>query len=188
MIGYVGLIVGTLTFLVLVIRFCIETYTERGWQKDDFSTLLDYFIIGVTVLVVAVPEGLPLAVTLALAFSMTQVRGCSERTDMPKVIVGCACPVLGRDGDGWWRWWEEGAKVARGGGKECRLYSAVSEGIGRRYICFEWVVATGDEQLLIDDFLLPCRRWSRKTTLCVTWTRARPWAAQRPSALTRLAP
>lgn len=73
LIGYVGLVVGILTFLVLVIRFCIETYTERGWQKDDFTTLLDYFIIGVTVLVVAIPEGLPLAVTLALAFSMTQM-------------------------------------------------------------------------------------------------------------------
>ena len=29
-----------------------------------------FFIIGVTVLVVAVPEGLPLAVTLALAYSV----------------------------------------------------------------------------------------------------------------------
>lgn len=33
-----------------------------------------YIIIGVTVLVVAVPEGLPLAVTLALAYSV-KVKG-----------------------------------------------------------------------------------------------------------------
>jgi len=31
---------------------------------------IKFFIIGVTVLVVAVPEGLPLAVTLALAYSV----------------------------------------------------------------------------------------------------------------------
>lgn len=31
---------------------------------------VDFFIIGVTVLVVAVPEGLPLAVTLSLAYSV----------------------------------------------------------------------------------------------------------------------
>lgn len=74
MISYVGIAVGLLTFVVMTVRFCIETYTERGWEGSDFNTLLDYFIIGITVLVVAIPEGLPLAVTLALAFSMTQVR------------------------------------------------------------------------------------------------------------------
>lgn len=31
---------------------------------------LDYFIIGITILVVAIPEGLPLAVTLSLAVSV----------------------------------------------------------------------------------------------------------------------
>jgi hypothetical protein len=32
-------------------------------------------VVGVTVFVVAVPEGLPLAVTIALAFSVKKVRG-----------------------------------------------------------------------------------------------------------------
>jgi len=73
MISYVGMAAGILTWLVMTIRFCIETYTERGWESGDFSSLLDFFIIGVTVLVVAIPEGLPLAVTLALAYSMTQM-------------------------------------------------------------------------------------------------------------------
>ena len=35
-----------------------------------FRYFVKFFIIGVTVLVVAVPEGLPLAVTLALAYSV----------------------------------------------------------------------------------------------------------------------
>eukprot|EP01134_Creolimax_fragrantissima_P006167 CFRG6167T1 len=73
LIGYVGLAVGVLTFVVLSVRFCIETYPNRGWEKEDFSTFLDFFIIGITVLVVAIPEGLPLAVTLSLAFSMKQM-------------------------------------------------------------------------------------------------------------------
>ena len=34
-----------------------------------FKFIIKFIIIGVTVLVVAVPEGLPLAVTIALAFS-----------------------------------------------------------------------------------------------------------------------
>ena len=37
------------------------------------SDLLHYFIIGVTVLVVAVPEGLPLAVTISLAYSVKKM-------------------------------------------------------------------------------------------------------------------
>jgi P-type Ca2+ transporter type 2B len=35
--------------------------------------LLDYVIIGIVVIVVAVPEGLPLAVTLSLAFSVKKM-------------------------------------------------------------------------------------------------------------------
>jgi len=37
---------------------------------DHLQYIVRFFIIGVTVLVVAVPEGLPLAVTLALAYSV----------------------------------------------------------------------------------------------------------------------
>jgi len=40
---------------------------------DDFKALLQAFITGITVLVVAVPEGLPLAVTLALVYAQRQM-------------------------------------------------------------------------------------------------------------------
>ncbi|KNC73873.1 hypothetical protein SARC_13568, partial [Sphaeroforma arctica JP610] len=64
---------ATVTVLVLVIRFCITTYSVRGWEGGDVSILLKHFITGVTVLVVAVPEGLPLAVTISLAFSVKKM-------------------------------------------------------------------------------------------------------------------
>jgi len=38
------------------------------------ETLIDDLVIGVTIIVVAVPEGLPLAVTLALAYSVNKMR------------------------------------------------------------------------------------------------------------------
>eukprot|EP01134_Creolimax_fragrantissima_P007702 CFRG7702T1 len=72
-IGYGGVIMATLTVAVLVIRFCVRTYSERGWEREDLSILLGHFITGVTVLVVAVPEGLPLAVTISLAFSVKKM-------------------------------------------------------------------------------------------------------------------
>jgi len=43
---------------------------QRPWEVKYVQRYVRFFIIGVTVLVVAVPEGLPLAVTLALAYSV----------------------------------------------------------------------------------------------------------------------
>lgn len=43
---------------------------DEEWQTEYVQDFVQIFIIGVTVLVVAVPEGLPLAVTLSLAYSV----------------------------------------------------------------------------------------------------------------------
>ena len=63
---------AVLTVIVLVLRFCVETFVIRqgSWKMEYVQQFVKFFIIGVTVLVVAVPEGLPLAVTLALAYSV----------------------------------------------------------------------------------------------------------------------
>jgi Ca2+ transporting ATPase len=71
-----------LTVIILIAQFCIREFVVRGktWTSADTAKNIEifvkYFIIGVTVLVVAVPEGLPLAVTLALAYSV-KVGFCS---------------------------------------------------------------------------------------------------------------
>lgn len=41
---------------------------------DTLSSLVSFLIIAITVIVVAVPEGLPLAVTIALAFSVMKMK------------------------------------------------------------------------------------------------------------------
>ena len=46
---------------------------HESWVREDWNELIAFFIIGVTVLVVAVPEGLPLAVTIALAYSVKRM-------------------------------------------------------------------------------------------------------------------
>ena len=69
-----GIGVAVLTILVLVISHSIQEYAiepRRGWKNEDLNVFVQAFIVGITVLVVAVPEGLPLAVTLALAYSVT---------------------------------------------------------------------------------------------------------------------
>lgn len=41
---------------------------------ENLSHIVNYIIIAITVIVVAVPEGLPLAVTISLAFSVMKMK------------------------------------------------------------------------------------------------------------------
>jgi Ca2+ transporting ATPase len=68
-------VVAILTLIILVVRFCIDTYGVGGqsFKASHISHFVNAFIVAVTVLVVAVPEGLPLAVTISLAYSVRQV-------------------------------------------------------------------------------------------------------------------
>ncbi|KAL1414671.1 hypothetical protein MTO96_000794 [Rhipicephalus appendiculatus] len=74
-IGYVGSTIAVLTVIILVVRHLIEVFVAEGrpWRSSDTQHIVNCFIIGVTVLVVAVPEGLPLAVTLSLAYSVKKM-------------------------------------------------------------------------------------------------------------------
>ncbi|XP_072765662.1 plasma membrane calcium-transporting ATPase 2 isoform X6 [Anoplolepis gracilipes] len=74
-IGYAGSTIAVLTVVILIIQFCVTTFVIEGrpWRNTYANDLVRHLIIGVTVLVVAVPEGLPLAVTLSLAYSVKKM-------------------------------------------------------------------------------------------------------------------
>ncbi|XP_068239162.1 LOW QUALITY PROTEIN: plasma membrane calcium-transporting ATPase 2-like [Palaemon carinicauda] len=74
-IGYAGSFIAVLTVVILILRFCVQTFVVEGkhWSPFYANHFVKFFIIGVTVLVVAVPEGLPLAVTLSLAYSVKKM-------------------------------------------------------------------------------------------------------------------
>ncbi|KAH8252409.1 hypothetical protein KR038_009600 [Drosophila bunnanda] len=74
-IGYAGSTIAVLTVIILIIQFCFKTFVidEKPWKNTYANNLVKHLIIGVTVLVVAVPEGLPLAVTLSLAYSVKKM-------------------------------------------------------------------------------------------------------------------
>lgn len=68
MIGYVGMAAAGATFFAMMfIKIVLDPVYLR--EVSVFAYALEAFIIGVTIVVVAVPEGLPLAVTISLAFS-----------------------------------------------------------------------------------------------------------------------
>ncbi|XP_059385427.1 plasma membrane calcium-transporting ATPase 3-like isoform X3 [Carassius carassius] len=78
-IGKAGLIMSAVTVIILILYFVIDTFgvQRREWTAECTPIYIQYFvkffIIGVTVLVVAVPEGLPLAVTISLAYSVKKM-------------------------------------------------------------------------------------------------------------------
>ena len=72
-IAWLGGVAGILLFIVLFIKFLVQLphNTETPAQKGQ--NFIGVLIISLTVLVIAVPEGLPLAVTLALAFASNKM-------------------------------------------------------------------------------------------------------------------
>ncbi|KAJ5702711.1 ATPase P-type K/Mg/Cd/Cu/Zn/Na/Ca/Na/H-transporter [Penicillium malachiteum] len=72
-IAKLGLASGLLLFVVLFIKFLVRLKDIEGGADAKGQDFLQIFIVAVTIVVVAVPEGLPLAVTLALAFATTRM-------------------------------------------------------------------------------------------------------------------
>ncbi|OWZ02861.1 Calcium-translocating P-type ATPase [Phytophthora megakarya] len=75
-LGKMGVVVATLIFVVLCARFSIETFAQeprQTWEAAYLRDYLSYFILGTTILVVAIPEGLPLAVAIALALAVRRM-------------------------------------------------------------------------------------------------------------------
>ena len=71
LISKVGYTVATLTFVVLTAKVFLQ-----GGEAGNFyyiEHILNNFMIAVTLVVVAVPEGLPMSVTLSLALSMSRM-------------------------------------------------------------------------------------------------------------------
>uniref|UniRef100_J3LQU0 Calcium-transporting ATPase n=1 Tax=Oryza brachyantha TaxID=4533 RepID=J3LQU0_ORYBR len=92
-IGKIGLFFSLLTFIVLSQGIFGQKYLDGlllSWSGDDVLKILDHFAVAVTIVVVAVPEGLPLAVTLSLAFAMNKMMN-----DKALVRQLAACETMG---------------------------------------------------------------------------------------------
>ncbi len=88
-IGNVGIASAVATFVAMMV---IKLYIQPDYLANvsAFKHALDAFIIGVTIVVVAVPEGLPLSVTIALAFSTKKMLA-----DNNLIRVLAACETMG---------------------------------------------------------------------------------------------
>eukprot|EP00898_Chlorokybus_atmophyticus_P000118 jgi/Chlat1/1106/Chrsp110S01592 len=91
-IGNIGLAVAVLVFAILLGKYFIENMhlSILSFSSVDLHNVVKFFAIAVTIVVVAVPEGLPLAVTLSLAYSMRQMA-----KDNALVRKLAACETMG---------------------------------------------------------------------------------------------
>eukprot|EP00668_Euglena_longa_P001852 GGOE01002173.1.p1 GENE.GGOE01002173.1~~GGOE01002173.1.p1 ORF type:complete len:1026 (-),score=246.76 GGOE01002173.1:327-3296(-) len=88
-IGFFGLYAAIATFIVLAIKELYFIF-YTGSHNFHIKPFLDFVIVAVTIVVVAIPEGLPLAVTISLAYSMKQMQA-----DNCLVRVLAACETMG---------------------------------------------------------------------------------------------
>ena len=86
-IGFFGIVMGIITFIAYFIRYIIDFSNDlKRYNKEKnkiegavdpkkslAKELLNIIMVSVSVIVVIVPEGLPLAVTLSLAFSINKL-------------------------------------------------------------------------------------------------------------------
>ena len=101
-IGKVGTYAALLTIHVLLFRYFLDGLLKRnidlfGGEDDEdspfaknFQMWVNYIVIGVAVIVVAVPEGLPLAVMISLAYSQGKMM-----KDQNYVKKLAACEIMG---------------------------------------------------------------------------------------------
>jgi len=88
LIGYVGMVSALATFLAMVIQIWTRHHDPSPQEIGD--GFIEAFILSITIVVVAIPEGLPLAVTISLAYSTKKMYA-----DMCFIRVLAACETMG---------------------------------------------------------------------------------------------
>lgn len=81
-----GFLLASLLFVALAFNIGLKVFAAKEWTAFDTNQLIASFILAVTVVVMAVPEGLPLAVTLSLAYSVHRMK---EENNFVKHLHAC---------------------------------------------------------------------------------------------------
>lgn len=74
-LGHIGIILAVVAILVIVIRFSVHTFSTQGqsFEPGLINEYIKSLIIGVVVLIIAVPEALSLVVSSCLAFCVKEM-------------------------------------------------------------------------------------------------------------------
>ena len=81
-----GAVAAALVFVVLLVHTIWTAGKRKGWDATSWEELTETLMTVVAILVVAVPEGLPLAVTLTLAYSVGKMK---EQKNLVRHLRAC---------------------------------------------------------------------------------------------------
>ncbi|EWS72210.1 calcium-translocating P-type ATPase, PMCA-type protein (macronuclear) [Tetrahymena thermophila SB210] len=87
-IGKIGTVAAALTMLAINIHLIVNIVIGEHCFLciESAQAVVNSFLIGITIIVVAVPEGLPLAVTIALAYSVNKMK---DENNLVKELSSC---------------------------------------------------------------------------------------------------
>ena len=90
LVGYFGGGMALLTFIAMMVLLGVDATILERRNMTMAGYVINAFIIAVTIVVVAIPEGLPLAVTISLAYSTKKML-----KDKNLIRVMAACETMG---------------------------------------------------------------------------------------------
>jgi Ca2+-transporting ATPase len=70
LLGKIGAVCAALVFAALTIYWLVNEVVDQPWEWGKLRRVIEFFIVAITLVVVAVPEGMPLCVTVCLAYTM----------------------------------------------------------------------------------------------------------------------
>lgn len=87
----VGMTCAIITFAIMCINYLWACYKSGHFKDSLFSMktiqqLISNFIVGVSIIVMSVPEGLPLSVTIALAYSVGKMK---DENNLVRYLHAC---------------------------------------------------------------------------------------------------
>ncbi|KAL4507213.1 hypothetical protein ABPG72_002006 [Tetrahymena utriculariae] len=88
-IGSIGFKWAFITVFCMSLNLLYTIYSSNDLKLlsiDTLSEIVDYLIVGITLVVIAVPEGLPLAVTLSLAYAVGKMK---DENNLVRNLISC---------------------------------------------------------------------------------------------------
>ena len=84
----IGASAGLLALIALYIRFFVQLGQDKyEWEgNESVNELIGYFLLAFTVVAVAIPEGLPMAVTICLSYSVKKMQ---KDNNLVKKLAAC---------------------------------------------------------------------------------------------------
>ncbi|CAK89868.1 unnamed protein product (macronuclear) [Paramecium tetraurelia] len=72
-VGFYGVIFSGLIFIVLLFRFILQRIREDTFEKQHINELLNLIIASISVVIIAIPDSFPFAITICLAYSIKRM-------------------------------------------------------------------------------------------------------------------